>query len=44
VGAPPVMQARLVTCEAEGACRTTGLFETVIPPLRNAPQREKFVF
>jgi protein-L-isoaspartate(D-aspartate) O-methyltransferase len=44
VGEAPVMEARLVTCETEGACRATTLFETVIPPLRNAPQREKFVF
>ena len=44
VGEPPVMEAQLVTCFAAGACNTTGLFETCISPLRNAPQPEKFVF
>jgi len=44
VGEPPVMEARLVRCAAAGACSTLGLFETCIPPLRNAPQPPRFVF
>jgi len=44
VGEPPVMEARLVTCVAAGACNTTALFETCIAPLKNAPQPERFVF
>ena len=44
VGEAPVMEARLVTCAAGGACGTVGLFETCIPSLRNAPQAERFVF
>jgi protein-L-isoaspartate(D-aspartate) O-methyltransferase len=44
VGEAPVMQARLITCVAAGAYSTTGLFETVIAPLKNALQPERFVF
>jgi protein-L-isoaspartate(D-aspartate) O-methyltransferase len=44
VGEPPVMEAQLVTCYAVGAFNTTGLFETCIAPLKNAPRPEKFVF
>ena len=44
VGEPPVMEARLITCVTAGAFRSTGLFETCIAALRNAPQPEKFVF
>jgi protein-L-isoaspartate(D-aspartate) O-methyltransferase len=44
VGEPPAMEARLVTCVAAGACRTVGLFETCIAPLRNAPRPDRFVF
>jgi protein-L-isoaspartate(D-aspartate) O-methyltransferase len=44
VGEPPVMTAILVTCVTEGAWNETGLFETCIAPLRNAPQPERFVF
>jgi protein-L-isoaspartate(D-aspartate) O-methyltransferase len=44
VGEAPVMEARLINCAAAGAFRTTGLFETCIAPLKNAPQPEKFVF
>ena len=44
VGKPPVMEARLITCIAAGACNSTGLFETCIAPLRNALQHERFVF
>ena len=44
VGEPPVMEACLVTCASAGACATTGLFETCIAPLRNAPRPKRFVF
>lgn len=44
VGEPPVMEARLITCVAAGVCNSIGLFETCIPPLRNALQPERFVF
>ena len=44
VGEPPVMEARLITCAAPGAYCATGLFETCIAALRNAPQPERFVF
>jgi len=44
VGEAPVMTAQLVTCEAPGACRSIGLFETCVPSLQNAPQPERFVF
>jgi len=44
VGEAPVMEARLITCAAGGACNSIGLFETCIPALRNAPQPERFVF
>ena len=44
VGEAPVMTARLTTCEAPGAFRTVGLFETCMAALRNAPQPERFVF
>jgi len=44
VGEAPVMEARLVTCSAGGACGAIGLFETCIPALRNAPQPARFVF
>jgi protein-L-isoaspartate(D-aspartate) O-methyltransferase len=44
VGEPPVMEARLVTCISAGACRSTGLFDTCIAPLRNAPRPARFVF
>jgi protein-L-isoaspartate(D-aspartate) O-methyltransferase len=44
VGEPPVMEARLVTCTSAGAYATTGLFETCIAPLKNAPQPKRFVF
>lgn len=44
VGEPPVMEARLITCVADGAYSTTGLFETCIAPLKNALQPERFVF
>jgi protein-L-isoaspartate(D-aspartate) O-methyltransferase len=44
VGEAPVMEARLITCAAPGACSTASLFETCIAPLRNAPQRPRFSF
>jgi protein-L-isoaspartate(D-aspartate) O-methyltransferase len=47
VGVAPAMEARLITCTASGPTgdySAIGLFETVIPALRNAPQRAKFVF
>jgi protein-L-isoaspartate(D-aspartate) O-methyltransferase len=44
VGELPVMSARLVTCVGEGSYRALDLFETVLAPLKNAEQREKFVF
>jgi protein-L-isoaspartate(D-aspartate) O-methyltransferase len=43
VGDAPVMTARLVRA-AEGGTTTSDLFETVIDPLRNAPQPERFRF
>jgi len=39
-----VMSARLVTCVAEGSYRALDLFETVLAPLKNAEQRDKFIF
>lgn len=44
VGVAPAMEARLVTCTAAGVYGAIGLFETVVPMLRNAPQRAGFVF
>jgi protein-L-isoaspartate(D-aspartate) O-methyltransferase len=44
VGDPPVMEARLVTCVAEGSLNSVNLFETVLAPLANAPQPERFSF
>jgi protein-L-isoaspartate(D-aspartate) O-methyltransferase len=44
VGEPPVMSARLVTCVTDGSYSTVDLFETLLAPLKNAAQREKFVF
>ena len=44
VGEAPAMAARLVTCTAPGACRSTDLFETVIAPLANAAQPPRFRF
>jgi protein-L-isoaspartate(D-aspartate) O-methyltransferase len=44
VGEAPVMAARLIIRAAGGACSASGLFETCIPALRNAPQPERFVF
>lgn len=44
VGEAPVMQAQLVTRGQGGAYRSTALFETCIPPLKNALQPQRFVF
>jgi len=44
VGEPPVMEAQLVSCVTTGVYNTVGLFETCIPPLRNAARPNKFVF
>ena len=44
VGDAPLMQARLVTCLADGQFQSVNLFETSIPRLRNVPERGKFYF
>ncbi|HTP45890.1 MAG TPA: protein-L-isoaspartate O-methyltransferase [Casimicrobiaceae bacterium] len=44
VGDAPVMSARLLRWTAPGAVAAEDLFETVITPLRNAPQPQRFVF
>ena len=44
VGEAPVMQTQLLTRAAGGACGTVTLFETCIPPLKNALQPQRFQF
>ena len=44
VGEAPAMRARLVTCSAPGAWRSTDLFETVIAPLANCEHPARFRF
>jgi protein-L-isoaspartate(D-aspartate) O-methyltransferase len=44
VGEAPVMEAQLIVCVAEGVYRTTNLFETSVPSLKNAMQPQRFVF
>ena len=44
VGVAPAMEAQLISCAAAGVYGAVGLFETVVPVLRNAPQRAGFVF
>jgi protein-L-isoaspartate(D-aspartate) O-methyltransferase len=44
VGEAPAMAARLATCSAPGAWRSTDLFETVIAPLVNAEHPPRFQF
>lgn len=44
VGQDPVMEARLITRTADRVFDTIGLFDTSIPPLKNALAPEKFVF
>jgi len=44
VGEGPAMHATLVQCVNAGACRQEQLFETVVAPLANALQPERFSF
>ena len=44
VGEAPAMEAQLVTRTGETTFNTVNLFETVTAPLKNAVQREQFVF
>jgi protein-L-isoaspartate(D-aspartate) O-methyltransferase len=44
VGMAPVMEARLITRVNELGYDSRSLFETAIPPLRNAPAPDRFVF
>jgi len=44
VGEAPAMRARLVTCSAPHAWRSSDLFETVIAPLVNAERAPQFRF
>ena len=44
VGDAPAMAARLARWSAPGAITQQDLFETVVAPLKNAPQPERFVF
>ncbi len=44
VGKEPAMTAMLVSRSAEGELWRESLFETVLPPLHNAPQPDRFVF
>ena len=44
VGDAPAMQVQLVTRTDDDAFNTDVVFETVVAPLVNATQREKFVF
>jgi protein-L-isoaspartate(D-aspartate) O-methyltransferase len=44
VGEAPVMSAQRVTCVRSGAFRTESLFETVVKPLVNALEPERFTF
>lgn len=44
VGEPPVMEACVVRCVAEGAWARESLFETVIDPLINASRPSTFTF
>lgn len=44
VGDPPIMSAKLCTCVAEGSFNAIDLFETVLRPLRNCEQPERFEF
>jgi len=42
VGHAPVMEAQLITCEAEGVFNTINLFETVIPALKGSSASQEF--
>lgn len=44
VGDAPTMEAQLITRVTEDAYRTANLFETSVPPLKNAMQPQRFVF
>jgi len=44
VGDAPVMQGRLITRVASGKFESVTLFETVVAPLQNALQPDRFVF
>lgn len=44
IGNAPIMTARLIVRTTETAFAESGLFETCIPGLRNAPQPDRFVF
>ena len=44
IGEPPAQEAQLVTRIRERVFRRERLFETVVPPLQNAPRPEAFVF
>ena len=43
VGDAPVMEAKLITRVGQHEYQEEGLFETDIPPLRNALQPNRFV-
>ncbi len=43
-GEPPVMCATLVTRAEDGTLLRKGLCETLLPPLKNAPEPEHFTF
>jgi protein-L-isoaspartate(D-aspartate) O-methyltransferase len=44
IGQLPIMQATLTQRITEDAFRHEAIFETNLPPLKNAPQAEKFIF
>ena len=44
IGDAPLMNATLFTAAGKGDVASIELFETCIPPLRNAPQPPRFVF
>lgn len=44
VGQAPLMKARLITCIGEGRYKTEDVFETVVPPIRNAARGDNFQF
>jgi protein-L-isoaspartate(D-aspartate) O-methyltransferase len=44
LGEAPAMEALLVTRRSDEAWARESLFETVLPPLVNAPRRSRFVF
>ncbi len=44
LGEPPAMEAVLIRRVGDNECSRASLFETVLDPLDNAPQPERFVF